>query len=110
VEAETLLAERRKEVAGARDEANRIVEEGRRSAEAIRAEILTKAKAESDEVARRSREGIEADRERASDQVRDLVAVLSLELAQKVVAGSVDSDAQQTLVDRYIDELEGMPH
>ncbi len=110
VEAETLLAERRKEVAGAQDEANRIVEEGRRSAEAIRAEILAKAKAESDETARRSREGIEADRERASEQVRDLVAVLSLELAQKVVAGSVDADAQQALVNRYIDELEGMPH
>ncbi len=110
VEAETLLAERRKEVAGARDEANRIVEEGRRSAEAIRAEILAKAKAESDEVARRGREGIEADRERATDQVRDLVAGLSLELAQKVVAGSVDSGAQRVLVDRYIDELEGMPH
>lgn len=110
VEAEALLAERRKEVAGAQDEANRIVEEGRRSAEAIRAEILAKAKAESDETARRSREGIEADRERASEQVRDLVAVLSLELAQKVVAGSVDADAQQALVDRYIDELEGMPH
>lgn len=110
VEAETLLMERRKEVAGARDEANRIVEESRRSAEAIKAEILAKAKVESDEVARRAREGIEADRERATEQVRDLVAVLSLELAQKVVAGSVDADAQQALVNRYIDELEGMPH
>jgi F-type H+-transporting ATPase subunit b len=110
IEAETLLAERRREVAGARDEANRIVEEGRRSAEAIRADVLAKARAESDEVARRAREGIEADRERASEQVRDLVALLSLELAQKVVAGSVDADTQQTLVNRYIDELEGMPH
>jgi len=109
VEAETLLAERRKEVAGARDEANRIVEEGRRSAEAVRAEILAKAKTEADELARRSREAIEADRERASGQMRDLVAVLSLELAQKVVSGSVDAGAQRALVDRYIDELEGMP-
>ena len=109
VEAETLLAERRKEVAGARDEANRIVEEGRRSAEAVRAEILAKAKVEADEMARRSREAVEADRERAGEQMRDLVAVLSLELAQKVVAGSVDAGAQKTLVDRYIDELEGMP-
>jgi F-type H+-transporting ATPase subunit b len=108
-EAETLLTERRKEIAGARDEADRIVEEGRRSAEAIRTEILAKAKTESDEAARRAREGIEADRERATEQVRDLVAVLSLELAQKVVAGSVDADAQQALVNRYIDELEGMP-
>jgi len=108
-EAETLLTERRKEIAGARDEANRIVEEGRRSAEAIKADILAKAKTESDDAARRAREGIEADRERATEQVRDLVAVLSLELAQKVVAGSVDADAQQALVNRYIDELEGMP-
>jgi F-type H+-transporting ATPase subunit b len=109
VEAESLLAERRKEVAGARDEANRIVEEGRRSAEAVRSEILAKAKAEADEVTRRSREAIEADRERAAEQMRDLVALLSLELAQKVVSGSVDANAQKTLVDRYIDELEGMP-
>ncbi len=109
VEAESLLAERRKEVAGARDEVNRIVEEGRRSAEAVRAEILAKAKNEADEVTRRSREAIEADKERAGEQMRDLVAVLSLELAQKVVAGSVDAGAQKTLVDRYIDELEGMP-
>jgi F-type H+-transporting ATPase subunit b len=109
VEAESLLADRRKEVAGARDEANRIVEEGRRSAEAVRVEILAKAKTEADEVTRRSREAIEADRERAGEQMRDLVAVLSLELAQKVVAGSVDAGAQKTLVDRYIDELERMP-
>ena len=109
VEAESLLAERRKEVAGARDEANRIVEEGRRSAEAVRAEVLAKAKAEADEVGRRSRVAVEADKGRAAEQMRDLVAVLSLELAQKVVAGSVDATAQQALVDRYIDELEGMP-
>ena len=110
MESEPLLAERRKEVAGAQVEATRIVEEGRRSAEAIRAEILAKAKAESDETARRSREGIEADRERASEQVRDLVAVLSLQLAQKVVCGIGDANSQQALVNRYIDELEGMPH
>ena len=109
VEADKLLESRRKEVAGARDEANRIVEEGRRSAEAVRAEILAKAKNEADETVRRSREAIEADRERAGEQMRDLVAVLSLELAQKVVAGSVDAGAQKALVDRYIDELEGMP-
>ena len=108
-EAESVLADYQGRVAGAHDEANRIVEEGRRSAEAVRAEILANAKAESDDLARRAREGIEADRERASEQVRDLVATLSLELAQKVVAGSVGADAQRALVDRYIDELEGIP-
>src|SRR4030065_297434 len=96
--------------ASSRGAATRCVGGARRSAGGSGAELLAKAKAESDETARRSREGIEADRERASEQVRDLVAVLSLELAQKVVAGSVDAHAQQALVNRYIDELEGMPH
>jgi F-type H+-transporting ATPase subunit b len=108
-EAEALLADYRRRMAGAQDEADQIIEEGRRSAEAIRAEILARTKAESDDLTRRAREGIEADRERAAEQLRDLVALLSLELAQKVVAGSVDADTQQVLVDRYIGELEGMP-
>lgn len=109
VDAEALLEERRRGVAGARDEAGRIVEEGRRSAEVVAAEILAKAKAESDEMTRRAREAIAADRERATQEVRQLVASLSLELAQKVVSGSVDAGAQKALVARYIDELEGIP-
>ena len=36
------------------------------------------------------------------------VAALSLELAQKVVAGTVDEAAQRALVDRYIDDLGGL--
>src|SRR4030065_505827 len=73
--------------ASSRGAATRCVGGARRSAGGSGAELLAKAKAESDETARRSREGIEADRERASEQVRDLIAVLSLELAQKGVAG-----------------------
>jgi F0F1-type ATP synthase membrane subunit b/b' len=47
-----------------------------------------------------------AERERAATAIRDEVAALSLDLAQKVVAGSVDAKAQKVLVDRYIAELE----
>jgi F-type H+-transporting ATPase subunit b len=108
-QADALLVDYQRQVAGARDEGNRIVEDARRSAESVRAEISAKARAEADEISRRNREAIAAERERATGEVRDLVAELSLELAQKVVEGSVDADAQSALVDRYIDGLEGMP-
>jgi F-type H+-transporting ATPase subunit b len=110
VQADALLVDYQRQVAGARDEGNRIVEDARRSAEAVRAEITARARAEADGIARRNREAIVAERERATGEVRDLVADLSLELAQKVVAGSVDAGAQAVLVDRYIDDLDGMPH
>ncbi len=108
-QADALLVDYQRQVAGAREEGNRIVEDARRSAEAVRAEVAARARVEAEEITRRNRDAIAAERERASGDVRDLVAELSLELAQKVVAGSVDADAQAALVDRYIDDLEGMP-
>lgn len=104
-EAESLLEDYRKQLADARGEANRIVEEARSTAETLRSEIVARAEAEAAEVNRRAREEADAEMARAEAQIRTEVAALSLALAQKVVAGSVDPNAQRALVDRYIDEL-----
>ena len=105
-EAESLLADYKAQLAKARDEANRIVEEARKTGESLRSDIVGKAQTEADTIARRAREEMAAERERAATAIRDEVAALSLDLAQKVVAGSVDTKAQKVLVDRYIAELE----
>ena len=105
-EAESLLADYKAQLAKARDEANRIVEEARKTGESLRSDIVGKAQTEADTIARRAREEMSAERERAATAIRDEVAALSLDLAQKVVAGSVDTKAQKVLVDRYIAELE----
>ncbi|HEY5652104.1 MAG TPA: F0F1 ATP synthase subunit B [Acidimicrobiia bacterium] len=105
-EAEGLLADYRAQLAKARDEANRIVEEARATGESLRSDIVGKAQTEAETVARRAREEAVAERERAATAIRNEVATLSLDLAQKVVAGSIDSKAQKALVDRYIADLE----
>lgn len=104
-EAESLLADYKAQLARARDEANQIVEDARRTGESLRTDIVGKAHSEAETIARRAREEAAAERERAASAIRDEVASLSLDLAQKVVAGSVDTKAQKALVDRYIAEL-----
>jgi F-type H+-transporting ATPase subunit b len=105
VEAEGLLVDYRKQLAEARTEANKIVDDARQTAESVRSDVVAKAQGEAAEITRKAREEAASEKERAADQIKQEVAALSLDLAQRVVGESVDRNAQQTLVDRYIDDL-----
>ncbi len=104
-EAAGLLDDYKKQLAQAKDEANTIVEDARQAADVLRTDLVGKAEAEAETIRGKARTDAGAEMERAAAQVKDQVATLSLELAQKVVAGSVDESAQRQLVDRYIDDL-----
>jgi len=105
IEAESLLSDYREQLAGARDEASRIIEDARQAGEAVKHELV--AKAESDAAVIKQRASVDAagERDRLATQLRSEVAALSLDVAEKVVGSSLDRDAQRALVDRYIDEL-----
>lgn len=105
VEAESLLTDYKKQVAGARDEANRIVDEARRTADSLRSETASRADAEAAEIVRKAREEAAGEKQRAAGAIRDEVAALSLAVAAKAVAGAVDAKAHQKLVEQYIAEL-----
>ena len=107
-EAESLLNDYNQQLAGARTEADRIIEEARQTAESMKADMVAKAQTEADGIARRAQEESRAERERLSADLRSEVTSLSLDVAEKVVAGGIDRDAQQALVDTYIDELGGI--
>jgi len=104
-EAGSLLDDYKKQLANAKGEANNIVEDERQAADVLRTDLVGKAEVEAEAIRGKARADAGAEMERAAAQVKDQVAALSLELAQKVVAGSVDEAVQQTLVDRYIDDL-----
>ncbi len=105
VEAEKLRSDYREQVAGAREEANRIVEEARQAGEAVRADILAKAEQEASAIKERARADIEGERERVAASIQREVANLSLDVAEKVIGSTLDREAQQALVARYIDDL-----
>lgn len=107
-EAEKLRRDYEQQLAGARDEAGRIVEEARQSGESARQGILARAEDEANTIRDRAGAELAGERERVAGQLKGQVAALSLDVAEKVVGRSLDRTAQQQLVDQFIDELGGV--
>lgn len=105
-EAESLLDDYKSQVAGAKSEANDIVEAARTDAERVRAELLAKAEEEAQGIRAKAAQEAEAEKSRALQEAKAEVASLSVSLAEKVVGGALDADRQRALVDQYLAELE----
>jgi F-type H+-transporting ATPase subunit b len=104
-EADGVLAEYRAKLADAQSEAQRIIDEGRRTGEQIVADARSRADVEAQQILTRAQSEIAAERDRAISALRAELAGLSIELASRVVGKSLDTAAQRALVDSYIDEL-----
>ncbi len=105
VEADTVLAEYRSQLTGARDEANRIIEEARKTAEQLRRDIQAKAEQEAQATVSRAQEEIRAERDRVFQELRGQVGEIAVELAGRVVGESLDKKAHERLIDEYIDQV-----
>lgn len=108
VEAESLKNDYQAQLAQAREEAGRIVEEARQAGESVRAEVVSRADVEAAAIKERATADMSGERDRVAASLRREVADLSLDVAEKVVGSSLDRASQQALVDRYIDELGGL--
>lgn len=106
-QAETELSDYREQLAGARDEANRIIEEARRTADQLRRDVQAKAEQEASTTIERAQEEIRAERDRALQELRAQVGAIAVELAGRVVEESLDQAAHQRLIDEYIDQVAG---
>jgi F-type H+-transporting ATPase subunit b len=93
------------QIAGAREEAGRIIEEARQSAEQVRRDLIARAETEANEVRQRAETDIAAQRQRALSELRGDVAQLSIDLAERIVERNLDRDTQRQLVDSFIDQV-----
>ena len=104
-EADHLLADYREQLAGARDEANRIIEEGRRTADQLRRDLQTKAEEEASATVARAQDEIRAERDRVFEDLRAQIGDIAVELAARVVNQSLDKQAHEKLIDDYIEQV-----
>jgi F-type H+-transporting ATPase subunit b len=105
-EAESLLSDYRAQLAASKEEGNRIVEEARRSAEQMRADILAKAETDADGIRTKARDEAAGEKSRALAEARTQVGDISVDLAGKIVGESLDESAHKALIDRYLADLE----
>ena len=99
------LEQYRAQIAAAREEANRIIEEARTSADQVRRDLLAKAEEDAQATLDRAAEEIHAERDRAFQELRDQIGAISVELAERVVGQSLDEAAHRRLIDEFIDEV-----
>ncbi len=108
-DAEGVLQQYRQQVAGAQTEANRIIEEAKKTAEALRRDLIARAEADAGEILTRARAEVGAEKERAMAELRTNVADLTIRVAEKVIGRELSNEASQTaFVNQTIAELSTM--
>jgi F-type H+-transporting ATPase subunit b len=104
-EASSTLTQYQAQVADAKAEAARIVDEARAAAETVRADLIARAEAEANDIKAKGREDVEAGKARAIAELQSQVGDLTIALAEKIVERSLDTEANRTFIDNYINDL-----
>jgi F-type H+-transporting ATPase subunit b len=105
-DADAELARYREQLANAREEANRIIEEARQTASQLQVDLQARAEQESQAIVARAQDEIRAERDRVFQELRAQVADIAVGLAGKVVGQSLDASAHERLIDEYIDQVQ----
>jgi F-type H+-transporting ATPase subunit b len=104
-EAEHVLEEYRAQLAEAKSEAARIIEESRQAADAIKRDQEQRLQTELAEMRARAQADVEAAKAQAVADLRNEVAQIAIQAAELVVQKNLDPATQRQLVDTYIDQL-----
>ncbi|HVF33515.1 MAG TPA: F0F1 ATP synthase subunit B [Acidimicrobiales bacterium] len=104
-EAQRILEEYQRQLADAKNESARIIDEARQTAEQMRRDLMVRAEAEVNELRDRSRQEIEAAQVRAVADLRTQVSELAIGAAEVVVQKNLDRDTNRALVERYIEQV-----
>jgi F-type H+-transporting ATPase subunit b len=104
-EAETLQADYQRQLGDARNEAARIIEEARQTADQLRKDLATRAETEAAELRQRNAEAIAGERDRVMAELQGQVAALAVELAERVVEANLDRESNLRLIENYINSV-----
>ena len=106
-EARSILEQYRSQLADAKNESARIIEEARQAADKLRQDLKRQAEEEVADLKERAQQDINAQVERAKSDLQARVAELSIKLAEKVVERELDRDTNLALIESFIRETEG---
>jgi F-type H+-transporting ATPase subunit b len=100
-----LVAEHQAAIEAARNDAQRLIGEGRATAEKMRADMLEQTRKEQQDMLERARREIENEKERAIAQLRREAVDLALAGASKVIEQNLQSDNNRRLVESYLSSI-----
>jgi F-type H+-transporting ATPase subunit b len=104
-QAEQVLAGYQSQLADARNESARIIEEARQTADSMRRDLQQRAEADVAEMRQKAAADIEAAKAQAVADLQAEVASLAIGAAEQVVERSLDRETNVALVERYIQQV-----
>ena len=105
IEAEKIKAEYAEKLASIRQDANEIIENARKTAQAVHDKTMEETKAEQDQVIAAAKESIEIEKQQALSDVRAQVIKLSLIVAGKIVEQKLGSEEDQKIAGNIADAV-----
>lgn len=86
-------------------EAEAILEDARKRAKQLEAEILAEAREEANRIVIRGSREVELERKKALDDMKEQIISIASVMAGKVVAASIDTTVQDALIDETLKEM-----
>jgi F-type H+-transporting ATPase subunit b len=91
----------------AREERENILKEAREVREKLISEAKGKASEEAEKIIEKARAGIESEKLKALSEIHEQVAVISVEIASKLLGHKLEQTGEQEkLIDRYLNDID----
>jgi F-type H+-transporting ATPase subunit b len=104
-EALVLLEKHKELVREAGREREEVLKKALQEADALKTDLQTRARAESEQMIQRAREQVDREKVAAIQELRSQVADLAIEAASKIVTSSLTPEAQKKLVNDFIGSM-----
>ena len=104
-EAERMMAEYRQRMARSKEEAQAILEQGRQDAESARQSLAQQAQKEAERMIGRAKQEIQLAKQSALQDLQNVAADLSVNVASKIIQRDLPAGDQQRLVEESLKQL-----
>ena len=101
-DAKAMKADYESKMAGARQEADRVIKTATESANAMSASIVEDARTQADQLKRRAQTEIDLERRRAFDEVKGELSGIALDIASQVIEREVDEKDHEAFINEFI--------
>ena len=104
-EAEKMIADNKVSLIKAEEEAQKIVDQSREYAEKLKSQILDESKVQAKKLIADAATEIERKNNEAFNKLKDQVADIAVQSAEKILRENLDKDKQIKLVNKYLEDL-----
>ena len=104
-DAEKLLEENNANLARAEEEAQKIIEQGREYSDKLKAQMLEESKSEAKKMITEATSEIERKNQEAFNNLKDQVADIAIDAAEKIIRANLDKEKQTKLINEYLEDL-----